>query len=185
MYLSIANNYGTDKSSSWFSCRLFTSKFGPATHLVLFSHCCRLIQSALQKPLAYMRSDGLLVEFLSEAVMPAGQHFFDHACEENYAQLYHGNTMIVHNNWIKDHQDKKRRFQDYHLWSEEGTSFPERGGHSCGGHSSIGVFDRAAGGKVLMVATALGVSFVIYAWYASTSLRAGPRRRTKASRQSG
>lgn len=159
-------------------------KLAPRPTPFLFPHC-RLIQSAFQKPLAEMRNAGLRVDFLSPEVMPAGKHFFDYAYEENYLQLYHNDAMIVHNNWIKGHQDKKRRFQDYHLWSVENTSFPECGDLSDGGHGLIGVVDRTARGEHLIVATAVGVSFVIFAWYASTSLRARLRRRFKALSRSG
>ena len=108
--------------------------------------------------------------------MPARKHFFDHVYEENYVQLYHERTQIVHNNWIEGHKDKKRRFQRYHLWYVENTSFPKCGDHSDGGESmALGVGDRTSSGDVLIIATGVGVSFIFFAWYASTFLRA--RRR--------
>lgn len=76
-----------------------------------------------------MRGVGLRVDFLSPEVMPAGKDFFDHAYEDTYVQLYHEHTMIVHNNWIVGHENKKERFRLHHLWSVENISFPECGDH--------------------------------------------------------
>ena len=124
-----------------------------------------------------MRNAGLRVVFLSPEVMPAGKHFFDHNYVENYVQLYHERTQIVHNNWIKGHNDKKGRFQRHHLWFVEDTPFPECGSHSDPGQ--IGApdpFDTATSGERVMITTGIGLSFITFAWYASTSLRARRRR---------
>ena len=132
-----------------------------------------------------MRHAGLRVDFLSPEVMPAGKHFFDHVYKENYVELYHEHTMIVHNNWIKGHKSKKERFQRHHLWSVGDTPFPECGNHSDGAQrlatgafdQTATVFDQMVSGDRLMIATGVGVSlFGIFVWYASTSLRARRRR---------
>ena len=128
-----------------------------------------------------MRHAGLRVDFLSPEVMPAGKHFFDHVYKEEYVQLYHERAQIVHNNWIEGHKAKKERFQQYHLWSVEGTSFPECGTHSDGGDSSsrtavVDVDNQTASGGRLVITAGVGVSFIIFAWYASSCLRACLRR---------
>lgn len=84
-----------------------------------------MIQKPLQDPLTFMRKAGLRVEMISLEVMPAGREFFDRPYEDNYVQLYHGGTLIVHNNWLRGHEAKRSRFQRYDLWGVEGISFPE------------------------------------------------------------
>lgn len=94
----------------------------PISLAVIFCH--RLTQGPFQAPLSFMRKAGLRVAILPPEVMPAGKHFFDHNYEKNYVQLYHEKTLIVHNNWLKGHDEKRSRFRRHHLWDVDETAFP-------------------------------------------------------------
>lgn len=72
-----------------------------------------------------MLHQGLNMEVIPKTIFPAGKEFFDHAYVENYAAIHHPEAAIVHNNWIKGHKDKLKRFSKYKLWDLEGLSFPE------------------------------------------------------------
>lgn len=67
---------------------------------------------------------GLRYEIIPPKMFPPGIEFFDHDYVEDYAQIYHKEALIVHNNWIKGHDDKLQRFREYHLWDVDETSFP-------------------------------------------------------------
>eukprot|EP00904_Undaria_pinnatifida_P002825 jgi/Undpi1/12543/HiC_scaffold_6.g02212.m1 len=85
----------------------------------------RLDQEAFQGPLHYMIQNGLRVEFIPREVLPAGKVFFDHKYEDDYKELYHNETVIVHNNWIVGHTNKMKRFKRYRMWFVEDVSFPD------------------------------------------------------------
>lgn len=132
----------------------------------------RLIQVAFQQPLVFMRNAGLRADFLSPKVMPAGKHFFDHNYKENYVQLYHEQTRIVHNNWIKGHNDKKERFRRHHLWLVENMQFPGCGNPDLDRSTSESVESMAGSGVWTAIwAKGVGVSTVIVVvWYFSAYL---------------
>ena len=138
---------------------------------------CRPIQGALQQPLELMQNAGLRVDFLSPEVMPAGKQFFDHEYEENYVQLYHNHTRIVHNNWIKGRKDKTERFRGYNLWFVENMQFP-----SCGKYRAT--LDRLKNmvifnNDIRMEIWATGafvLSAIIVVWYFSAYLHVFGRR---------
>ncbi|CAN0378878.1 unnamed protein product, partial [Scytosiphon promiscuus] len=52
-------------------------------------------------------------------VLPPGKVFFNNAYVEDYAQVYHSEALIAHNNWIRGHHAKLERFRRYHLWGME------------------------------------------------------------------
>ena len=72
-----------------------------------------------------MIQNGLRVEFIPREVLPAGKVFFDHKYEDDYKELYHNETVIVHNNWIVGHTNKMKRFKRYRMWFVEDVSFPD------------------------------------------------------------
>ncbi|KAL3787910.1 hypothetical protein HJC23_000152 [Cyclotella cryptica] len=52
-------------------------------------------------------------ESLSEVEFPSGKLFFD---EDRNQTEGRGQTVVVHNNFIIGHDEKKKRFEDYGLW---------------------------------------------------------------------
>lgn len=59
-----------------------------------------------------------------EESFPSGKFFFSQPYEEDYPHVYYPDIMIVHNNYIKGHDTKLKRFQGYHLWDVENMTFP-------------------------------------------------------------
>jgi len=86
-------------------------------------------QPALRGPLHLLiEQKNLKVDFFDTDIFPEGKKFFDHDYEENYINKYHPKAIIVHNNWIIGHENKKNRFIDYNLWNvDEKMSFPHCG----------------------------------------------------------
>jgi len=83
-----------------------------------------ILQIAFQGPLREGEAEGLRVEKFPADRFPAGQKFFKHPSEEDYAHIHFENIVVVHNNWIKGHDKKRHRFQEYQLWDVGDRVFP-------------------------------------------------------------
>lgn len=64
------------------------------------------------------------METFPEERFPAGKQYFAYDYEEDYAHVHFENIVIVHNNWIKGHDEKRERFEEYHLWDVADHTFP-------------------------------------------------------------
>lgn len=62
---------------------------------------------------------------IPQQVAPGKNEFFDRDYEDNYAQLHHIETYLVHNNWVVGNAIKPHRFKKYHMRNVEDADFPE------------------------------------------------------------
>lgn len=91
----------------------------------LVSTSPRDFQPPFKDPLIVLQDAGLRVEILSDRAMPAGKVFFHGEELRNYTMP--ADAVIVHNNWITGHDEKKSRFERHDLWFVGDTSFPTCG----------------------------------------------------------
>lgn len=92
----------------------------------------RLDQAAFRKPLHQQLKAGMRMDVFPSESFPAGREFFAHSYEEDYARINFPEIMIVHNNFLKGHDMKLGRFQEYHLWDVGNMTFP-----SCEGRKRL------------------------------------------------
>lgn len=71
-----------------------------------------------------MTREGLRTDVFPEKLFPAGEVFFYLPWEENYTQKYFPDIFIVHNNFMKGHDNKVARFKAYQFWGVDDISFP-------------------------------------------------------------
>lgn len=64
------------------------------------------------------------LEYFPEDRFPSGRAFFEYPFEEEYVRIHFENIMVVHNNWIRGHAAKRKRFERYHLWDVGDQVFP-------------------------------------------------------------
>lgn len=64
------------------------------------------------------------LDYFPAESFPSGKYFFENPYEENYARIHYEDILIVHDNYIKGHDKKRRRFEEYHLWDVEDSEFP-------------------------------------------------------------
>lgn len=84
----------------------------------------RLAQAPFKDPLFQQLEAGMRMDVFPNESFPSGREFFAHSYEEDYAHIYFPDIMIVHNNFVRGHDKKLRRFQDYHLWDVGNETFP-------------------------------------------------------------
>ena len=85
----------------------------------------RVVQPPLQQPLSELESLGMRVDVISQEAFPAGKNIFYNEHLPNYT--IPEKAVIVHNNWITGHKDKKSRFVRHHLWYVDEMPFPDCG----------------------------------------------------------
>eukprot|EP00903_Cladosiphon_okamuranus_P005636 g5602.t1 len=81
-------------------------------------------QIPFKGPLHEQRDAGMRLDYFPEEWFPSGKHFFENPYEENYARIHYEHIMIVHDNYIKGHDSKRGRFEEYHLWDIGNNEFP-------------------------------------------------------------
>ncbi|CAN0074683.1 unnamed protein product [Pylaiella littoralis] len=82
-------------------------------------------QSAFQRPVRSMKTNSLLrLDVLPQEVMPIGRRIFSTAWSEEQHELYRENLLVVHNNFIKGHDNKRDRFRAGDLWEVDDMVFP-------------------------------------------------------------
>lgn len=64
------------------------------------------------------------LDYFPSESFPSGKFFFENPYEENYARIHYENIMIVHDNYLKGHDRKRTRFEEYHLWDVGDNDFP-------------------------------------------------------------
>lgn len=64
------------------------------------------------------------LDYFPAESFPSGKFFFENPYEENYARIRYENILIVHDNYIKGHTNKRLRFEEYHLWDVGDNEFP-------------------------------------------------------------
>lgn len=106
-------------SSSLLHCGLL------ASFALFYYHHPTPSQLAFRPALVHQQDAGMRLAIIPHDVFPAGRDFFDHPYVHGYTRTYHPETLIVHNNWIKGHKDKLKRFKEYHLWGVNHVDFPQ------------------------------------------------------------
>lgn len=86
--------------------------------------CVALDQEAFQGPLRKAKAAGLRLAQFPVDRFPAGKQFFNHTLKDDYAHFYYPDITVVHNNWIKGHNEKRDRFKLFNLWDVGETIFP-------------------------------------------------------------
>lgn len=80
------------------------------------------LQGPFQKPLKYYAVyKGLRVDFVPQHVMPSGRDYFMDR------KRFDGQAKSIHNNWIKGHDSKTKRFMEHDMWFVYDILFPTCG----------------------------------------------------------
>ncbi|CAN0301406.1 unnamed protein product, partial [Ascophyllum nodosum] len=82
-------------------------------------------QATFVHPVVLELFQGMKMDIFSNESFPPGRRYFDHPFQEN--DPAHDNVFVVHNNNIKGHDEKVKRFKEYNLWDLGNASIPQCG----------------------------------------------------------